>query len=129
MKRILLLPSASRNPITVWPQSPKITSTPSRSRYSVSRYDAMRVSAFGATRLTAVWVAISMRSVLSGWSWRVIELAEEFGLGGLVFGNRTRHPRHVHVVLEGHVLVGDVAAPDPAPHARRHRHAVGEGAG
>ena len=39
--------------MTVWPQSPKITSTPRRSRYSVSRYDAMRVSAGAATRSAA----------------------------------------------------------------------------
>ena len=43
MKRMRLLPSASSNAMMVWPHRPKITSTPSRSRYSVSRYDAIRV--------------------------------------------------------------------------------------
>ena len=35
-ERMLLPRSASRKAITVWPQRPKITSTPSRSRYSTS---------------------------------------------------------------------------------------------
>src|SRR6476660_9320777 len=39
-----LLPRASRNAMFVWPHRPKITSTPSRSRYSASRYDEIRVA-------------------------------------------------------------------------------------
>ena len=49
--RMRLLPSASSNAMIVWPHRPKITSTPRRSRYSVSRYEAIRVSVAGRGRL------------------------------------------------------------------------------
>src|SRR4029077_7405415 len=125
-----LFPSASSSAMIVCPHKPKITSTPRRSRYSVSRYEAIRVSvAFSvrsAMRVAAVLIRPS-QVVLKGFA--VVELAEQFLLGRSILGNRPAHPCHVHVVLERDVLVGDVAAPDAAPHARGHRHAVGEGAG
>src|SRR6187399_194336 len=129
-----LLPSASSSAMTVWPQRPKITSTPRRSRYSVIRYAAIRVSTFCSIRSIVVGTTVLMTVLLLATCVRleglaVVELAEQLLLRWPVFGDGPAHPRDVHVVLERDVLVGDVAAPDAAAHARRHRHAVGEGAG
>ena len=41
----------------------------------------------------------------------VIELSEEFTIRGTVFRDRPADPCGLHVVLQGHVLVGDVPAP------------------
>src|SRR6185436_8179306 len=102
MKRMRLLPIASRNAMFVWPHRPKITSTPSRSRYSVSRYEAMRVSL--ASARGAVVEATVIMTVLSE-DFRFIELAEQLLLRGTIFGERPADPRHVHVVLQRDVLV------------------------
>src|SRR6266542_6748773 len=76
------------------------------------------------------WMAVLM-VVFRGGSedFRVVELTEQLLLRRAVFRDWTADPGDVHVVLPRDVLVRDVAAPDPAPHARRHRHAVRKGAG
>ena len=130
MKRILLLPSASRKPITVWPHRPKITSTPEALEVVGQQVRRDPRLGLGAARLTAAWAAmVIMVGFRLRRDRRVVELAEQLGFRRLVLGDRPADPRHVHVVLERDVLVGDVAAPDAAAHARGHRHAVGEGAG
>src|SRR5882724_2593898 len=131
-----LFPSASRNAMIVCPHKPKITSTPRRSRYSVSRYEAIRVSvwrsvpgmAFVATVLMAIALCANDRMIRCLEDLAVVKLAEQFLLRRPIFRNRPAHPGDVHVVLKGDVVVRDVAAPHAAAHARRHRHAVGEGA-
>src|SRR4029079_2392026 len=126
---MLLRPSASSMPMTVWPVRPKTTSTPSRSRYSASRYAARRVSVVVGSGSGITWMAVLIIGPYRALEdFRVVELAEQFLLRRPVLGDRTADPGHVHVVLQRDVLVGDVAAPDAAAHARGHRHPVGEGA-
>src|SRR4051812_20155402 len=114
----------------VCPHNPKMTSTPRRSRYSVSRYEAIRVSlAFAVVSTVRVAAVLIRPSPMWSEGFAVVELAEQFLLRWPVLGNRPAHPRDVHVVLQRDVLVGDVAAPDAAAHARGHRHPVGERTG
>src|SRR4029079_7618601 len=127
---MLLRPSASSMPMTVWPVRPETTSTPSRSRYSASRYAARRVSVVVGSGSEITWMAVLIIGPYRALEdFRVVELAEQFLLRRPVLGDRPADPVDVHVVLQRDVLVGDVAAPDAAAHARGHRHAVGEGAG
>src|SRR4030081_1922513 len=119
MNRMRLLPSASRNAMTVCPHRPKIAATPRRSRYSVSRYEAIRVSVAFSVRSAMCVAAVLIRpSQVVSKGFAVVELAEQLLLGRPILGNRPAHPCDVHVVLERDVLVGDVAAPDTAAHAR-----------
>src|SRR5829696_6192360 len=125
-----LRPSASSMPMTVCPVSPNTTSTPRRSRYSASRYAANRVSLVVGSGSGMTWIAVLMVCPgIRSEDFRVVELSEQLLLGRAVLRDRAAHPCHVEVVLQRDVLVGDVAAPDAAAHARGHRHAVGEGAG
>src|SRR5579871_3313173 len=63
MNRILLLfPSASSSAITVWPHRPNTTSTPSRSRYSTRRYEAIRVPALEAWSRTGATASVNIHS-------------------------------------------------------------------
>src|SRR5436190_18082236 len=61
-----LLPSASRNAMLVWPHKPKMTSTPSRSRYSASKYDEIRVSMLVAVVSATVFISLQRISVDDG---------------------------------------------------------------
>ncbi len=59
-------------PITVCPVSPKMTSTPSRSRYSASKYAAMRVSVVVGSGSGIAWMMVLM--VVSRTSQKISEL-------------------------------------------------------
>src|SRR5215469_14154621 len=56
--------------------------------------------------------------------FRIVELAEEFGFGGAILGNRAAYPRYLHVMFEGDILICCVPPPDAATKARSHRHPV-----
>src|SRR4029077_7103935 len=96
-----LFPSASSSAMIVCPHKPKITSTPRRSRYSVSRYEAIRVSVAFSARSMGRGAPVLIRSShvrLKGFA--VVELAEQLLLGGAILGNRPADPGNVQIVLE-----------------------------
>src|SRR5207244_1394335 len=104
-----LFASASRKAMIVCPHRPKITSTPRRSRYSVSRYAAIRFSVAFSIRSALRGATVLIRS--SRWwleRFAVVKLAEQLLLGRAIFRCRTAHPRDVHVVLQRDVFVRDV---------------------
>src|SRR5882724_12459571 len=86
---------------------------------------------FGVPCSTVCWMSIPASVAIGSYlskNLAVEKLAEQLLIGRTVFRNRTRHPRHIHVVLQRDILVRDVAAPYPTAHAGSHRHAVGESA-